>query len=183
MEERQIIWPIARLMANPKVFKAVAEFFDGPDWEMFASTFYDLMEHELEEGGDNPIFFDGEVCFRETPGEEEGCYQVVLSNGNAIELRPNGDTYSGVESEDELGLVSAIYSRLVKAIEIARPDLEGDIALCDMPTFANDFLRDDDGNAFRGSLHLLTDPDKQFDFVVNVIDLDSDDLRATVTPQ
>ena len=182
MEERQIIWPISRLMANPKVFKAVAEFFDGPDWEMFASTFYDLMENEIEEGGADPEFFEGEVCFRETPGEE-GCYQVVLSNGNAIELRPNGDTYSGVASEDELGLVSAIYSRLVKAIEVARPDLEGDIALCDMPTFANDFLRDGDGNAFRGSLHLLTDPDKQYNFIVNVVDLDTDDLRATVTPQ
>ena len=182
MEDRQIIWPINRLMANPKVFKAVAAFFDGPDWEMFASTFYDLIEFELEESGEDPEFIEGEVCFREHPELPE-VFQVVLSNGNAIELRPSGDSYTGIESEDELGLVSAIYGRLIKAIEIARPDLKGDVALCDMPTFANGFLRDEDGNAFRGSMHLLTDPDKQFNFVVDVISLDEDDLRAVVTPQ
>jgi len=180
MEERQIIWPTERLLGNPKVFQAIAEYFEGPDFDLFSSTFYELMEHELE-NAENPEFFMGECCFREKP-EEEGVYQVILSNGNAIELRPSGDAYAVVRDEDDLGVVSAIYGRLIKAIEVARPDLQGDIALCEMPTMANGFLRDSDGDAFRGKFHLLSDPDQEFKFVVDVVDLESDDLRARVEP-
>lgn len=181
MEERQIIWPTERLMANPKLFQAMANYFEGPDFDLFMATFYDLMEHEVEES-ENTEFFMGECCFREKPDEPE-VYQVILSNGNAIELRPTGENdYSVVRDEDDLGVVSAIYGRLIKAIEDARPDLKGNVALCNIPTMANGFLRDSDGDAFRGSFHLLSDPEKKFNFVVDVVDLDSDDLRARVEP-
>ena len=131
MEDNQIIWPIDRLIGNPRVFQAVANHFEGPDWELFASTFYDLIEHELQEN-DNPSFPDGECCFREKPDEPE-IFQVILSNGNAIELRPSeDDQYFVVKNEEEMGVVSAIYGRLVKAIEAARPDLKDDIALCEV---------------------------------------------------
>lgn len=181
MEENQVIWPIERLIGNPRVFQAVANRFEGPDWELFAATFYDLIEHELE-AEDNPVFPEGECCFRQKPDEPE-VFQVILSNGNAIELRPSGDDqYSVVQNEEEMGVVSAIYGRLVKAIEDARPDLKDDIALCDIPTVSNGFLRDTNGDAFRGSFHLLSDPEKRFKFVIDVIDLDKDDLRATIIP-
>jgi len=180
MEERQIIWPTERIMANPKIFQAIADYFEGPEWDVFAGAFYDLMEGEIEEM-DIPQFLIGEVCFREKPDEPE-VFQVVLSNGSAIELRPNEGVYSVVQSEDDLAIVSTIYGRLIKALEIARPDLKGDIALCDMPTMANGFLRDEDGDAFRGTFHLLSDPDSLHKFVVDVIDIASDDLRARVDP-
>ena len=38
-----------------------------------------------------------------------------------------------IESEEELGVASVIYRRLVKAIEEKRPDLKGDISLTDVP--------------------------------------------------
>ena len=49
MEERQIIWPTERIMANPKIFQAIADYFEGPEWDVFAGAFYDLMEGEIEE--------------------------------------------------------------------------------------------------------------------------------------
>jgi hypothetical protein len=183
MEENQLIYPTARLLANPKVFFAIANWFEGPDMETIAGAFYDLMEHDITESEDpsEAMFEAAEVCFREKP-EEEGTFQVILSTGNAIELRPSedGDTYAAVRDTEDLALVSTIYSRLVKAIEEARPDLQGDIALIDVPTPANGYLRDEDGDAFRGSFHLLSDPEKKFAYVVDVVDLDSDDLKARI---
>lgn len=183
MEENQIIYPTERLLANPKIFFAIANWFEGPDMETVAGAFYDLMEHDLLEAENlqEAAFEAAEVCFREKP-EEEGVFQVILSTGHAIELRPteDGDTYAAVKDAEDLALVSTIYARLVKALEEARPDMKGDIALIDVPTPANGYLRDEDGDAFRGSFHLLSDPDQKFAYVVDVVDLDADDLKARI---
>jgi len=184
MDDNQIIYPTARLLANPKVFFAIANWFNGPDWETLADAFYDLIEQGIVDNtGDltEATFEATEVCFREKPEEPE-VFQVVLSNGLAIELRPNedGDTYAAVRDADDLALVSTIYSRLVKALEEARPDMQGDIALIDVPTPANGYLRDEDGDAFRGSFHLLSDPEQKFSYVVDVIDISNDDLKARI---
>ena len=186
MDTTQIIYPTLRLLANPKIFIAIANHFDGPDWEVFASAFYDLIESQFLDDDSVEPDLDKcpEVCFRFDPDEPD-VFQVILSNGEAIELRPDedGDTYSLISSEEDLGVVSAIYGRLVKAIEAARPDLEGNIALAKMPTAANSFLRSNNGDNFSGEFHLLSDPDQTFDFVVDIVDLSSDDLRAEVTPK
>jgi len=187
--ERQIIYPTYRLLANPRVFHAIANFFgEGPDWQTFAEAFYDLLETEIlevEEGEDSPGFDSHEVCFREDPEDPE-IFQVILSTGTAMELKPSKEdgTYCGiVSSEDELGVVTAIYGRLVKAIEEVCPDLAGNIALCNPPTVANGFLRSPDGNKFAGEFHLLSDPDKLYNYTVDIIDLQNGELRATVTPK
>jgi len=187
--ERQIIYPTFRLLANPRVFHAIANFFgEGPDWVTFAEAFYDLLEAEIlevEDGEASPSFEADEVCFREDPENPE-VYQVILSTGTAMELKPSDadGKYGGVvSSEDELGVVTAIYGRLVKAIEAVRPDLAGNIALCKPPTIANGFLRSPDGNKFAGEFHLLSNPDELFDYVVDIVDLQSNELKATVKPK
>ena len=183
MDSQQVIYPTQRLLANPRVFMAIANEFDGPDWETFRDAFYDLIESEFEDQDTDPVFDIPEVCFRVKP-EDETVFQVILTNGQAIELQPtpDGDRYQVIEGEEELGIVSVIYGRLVRAIEEKRPDLAGDISLSDVPTFANGFLRDDDGDAFRGTFTLLSNPDPKFNYVVNVVDLDNDELEAEVTP-
>jgi len=99
----------------------------------------------------------------------------------AIELKPTPDKqYAAVTTEDELNIVTAIYGRIVKAIEEERPDLKGNIVLCDPPTPSNGFLRSEDGETFAGDFHLLDDPEVMFDFVVDVLDLSKDELKATV---
>jgi len=186
MDSRQIIYKTERLLANPKVFIAIANYFDpGPDWETIADSFYELVESEfLEEDDAEPdLLVCGEVCFREKPEDAE-TFQVILSNGNAIELKPNdGEYVAEIKSEEDLGVVSAIYGRLIKALEETKPELSGDIALVDPPTPNNGYLRATDGNSFRGAFHLLSDPEKMYDFIVDVVDLDTDDLRARITPQ
>jgi len=186
--ERQIIYPTVRLLANPRIFHAIASFFEGPDWETFADAFYDLLESdvmEVEEGDEAPAFEAQEVCFREDPDDPE-VFQVILSTGTAMELKPadGSGKYGGIiSSEDELGVITAIYGRLVKAIEEVRPDLAGDIALCNPPTMANGFLRSEDGEKFAGEFHLLSNPDELFDYTVDIIDLQTDELKATVKPK
>ncbi len=182
----QIIYPAIRLLRNPKVFIAIAGTFDGPEWQVLADAFYDLLESEFEEADDMPIFDEElEVCFRQDPEEDE-VFQVILSSGCAIELRPDGDekgSYSPVSSEADFAAVSAIYGRLIRALEEERPDLKDDIALVDIPTVGNGFLRDKDGNAFRGAFHLKSDPDQKFKFVVDVIDIPNDELKASISPE
>jgi hypothetical protein len=181
MESRQVIYPTERLLANPRIFMAIANEFDGPDWETFRDAFYDLLESEFEDQDIEPEFAIPEVAFRQKP-EDPTVFQVILTNGQAIELQPSGDSYSVIQSEDELGVVSVIYGRLVKAIEEARPDLKGDISLDNVPTIANGFLRDDDEDCFKGTFSLLSTPDKKFNFKVDIIDLHEDELKATVEP-
>ena len=181
----QIIYPAIRLLRNPKIFIAIAGVFDGPEWQIFAESFYDLIEAEFEEADDIPEFDEEmECCFREDP-DEERVFQVILSSGNALELRPDDvdGNYSPVSSEADFAAVSAIYGRLIKALEEERPDLKDDIALVDIPTAGNGFLRDPNGDAFRGAFHLKSNPDKKFNFIVDVIDIPSDQLKARITPE
>lgn len=181
MESRQIIYPTERLLANPRIFYAIANYFDGPDMETIRGAFYDLLEDEFEDQDTDPTFEIPEFCFREKP-EEDDVFQVVAATGNAIELRPSGESYSTVRNENELGIVSAIYGRLVKAIEESRPDLKGDISLDEIPTMSNDFLRDEESDSFIGTFSLLSTPDQKFSFEVEIIDLQNDELKATVKP-
>jgi len=181
MSERQIIYPTERLLANPRIFQAVANYFNGPDWETLSDAFYDLLESEfLEDLEVEPEFNAAEVCFRESPDEED-VFQVVLSTGIAAEIRAQGNEFSAeLRTEDDLGAVSAIYHRLIRAIEESRPELSGDIVLSEPPTPGNGYLRDAAGNAFRGKFHLLTNPEQEFDFVVEIVDLQADILKATI---
>ena len=184
MDSRQIIYPTERLLANPKIFIAIANYFEGPEWETIAEAFYDLVESEfLEDDGKPDLLICPEVCVRESPDDED-VYQVILSNGQAVELRSNeGEYVAAIKTEEDLGIVSAIYGRLIKAIEETKPEFEGDVALVDPPTPGNGYLRNADGNSFRGAFHLLSDPDKKYDFIIDVVDLNADDLRARISPQ
>ncbi len=190
MFDNQVIYPTERLLANPRVIQAIANMFDGPDWEVFATAFYDLMESEfLEDSVSEPNFTCPEVCFRQDP-DRPSIYQVILSTGSAVELHPlegsvktKGAGWAAVRDEDDLGAVTAINQRLLRAIETARPDLKGDIVLCEPPTPSNGFLRDEDGDNFRGRFHLISSPETEFGFVVEVISIETDELKATVEPK
>ena len=180
--DEQLIYPVHRILGNPRVLKAIANWVEGPDWEILAEAFYDLIENEFTENPEvEPQFSAAEVCFRRDP-EDERIIQVVLSTGQAMELRPiDGDEYHAeVKTENDLSVVSTIYNRLVKAIEEEKPELKGNIVLCDPPTPGNGFLRDTDGNAFRGRFHLLDNPEQEFGFVVDIIDLQADVLKASI---
>jgi len=190
MDTRQIIYPTERLLANPRIFMAIAREFDGPDWETIASAFYDLIEHDIlqEEEMEDVAFNAPEVCFREKPGAPE-VMQIVLPDGNAVELHPTAspgdggeEYYAAVKTEEDFAITSTINARLIRAIEEAAPEVAGDVALCEPPTPANEFLRDSEDDCFRGQFHLMSDPDRVYDFRVEVVDLSTDQLRASVRP-
>lgn len=190
MDTKQIIYPTERLLANPRVFMAIAREFDGPDWETIANAFYDLIEHDIlhEEEPEDVAFNAPEVCFREKPGAPE-VMQIVLPDGNAVELHPTASSadgeeeyYAAVKTEEDFAITSSINARLIRAIEEAAPEVAGDVALCEPPTPANEFLRDSEDDCFRGKFHLMSDPDRIFDFRVEVVDLSTDQLRASIRP-
>ena len=181
--DQQIIYPVDRLLANPKVFMAIANEIGGPDWETLASAFYDLIEVDVLEADslDEAVFGGREVCFRHKPDDEE-VIQVILNDGTAIELHPSEEEeyYAAVRTEEELGIVSSIYGRLVRAIEEAAPEFTDNIALCEPPTPANSYLRDEDKDCFSGQFHLLSDPDEIYDFDVEIVSIRDDELKASV---
>ena len=183
MESQQIIYPVPRLLANPKVFMAIAAEFEGPDWETIANAFYDLIEHDIlnEENQEEVAFNSPEVCFRRKPGESD-TIQIILPDGNAVELSPTEgeERYSSIKTEEEFAITSTIYGRLVRAIEEAAPQLKDDIALCEPPTPANAFLRDLSKDCFSGQFHRLSDPEEVYDFNVEIVDLTTDILKASV---
>jgi hypothetical protein len=180
----QIIYSIDRLLANPRIFYAIANQFDGPDGDTLRAAFFDLLEHGLEDFDDaNDCVFEAEeACFR-CDEESEGKLEIIFSNGLMSVLEPvEGEIRAMISNDGELAATSAIYQRLVQAIEESDPSLSGDIALCSPPTPGNHYLRSEDGDHFTGSFHLLSNPEARFAFKIEVIDAQTDALKAFIKP-
>jgi hypothetical protein len=179
----QVIYPVDRLLANPRVFYAIAERLEGPDGKTLKDAFYDLLEYNLDdfEDPDDVLFEATEVCFR---CEDEGAkIEIVLDTGMMSVLEAvEGEVRAAITNDGEFAASSAIYSRLVEAINESHPELRGDIALSSPPTPGNSYLRSPDGDCFEGEFHLLSDPEKTFAFNVEIVDLETDKLKATIKP-
>lgn len=181
----EIFYPISRLLANPRVFFAIANMLDGPDGETLKQSFLELLEFGLGDFEDPEDCEFGmgadEVCFAIDP--ETGELQMTLNTGLASVLRPvEGELKAFITNDTEMAAASAIYDRIVKSIVEANPAFDGNIALCSPPTPGNSYLRSRDGERFEGAFHLLSDPDRQYSFNVDIIDVNQDILRATYKP-
>lgn len=181
MEEIQVIYPVERLLANPRLFYAIAKILQGPDGETLKSAFYDILEYDLQnfEDPEDCEFLAEEVCFKcEEDGESCGIY---LDSGIASLLKAvEGEVKAQITNDNELAASSAIYQRIVQAIEEEDPNLSGNIALCSPPTPGNSYLRSKDGDRFEGEFHLLSDPDLRYQFHIDVIDVANDNLKAHI---
>lgn len=179
----EIFYPVERLFANPRIFFAIANYLGGPDGETLKTSFYELMEYGFSEYEDpeEVEFVANEVLF--SIDESTGDLQITLDSGLASILQPlQGETKAQITNDHEMAATSAIYDRIVTAIVDANPDFEGNIALCSPPTPGNSYLRSIDGERFEGSFHLLSDPERQYAFTVDIVDVQADILRATYKP-
>lgn len=178
----EVIYPVPRLLANPKVFFAIASILRGPDAETLKDIFYEMLEAEITDLPEEDVEFQAsEVCFRESP-ETPGVIQIIFDTGSAAELRPDGGFIAGVANENDISVAASIYNRIVRAIEESQPQFAGDIALCEPPVPSNQFLRSDDGEYFQGEFHLLSDPETVYGFTVEILDIPNDILKARITP-
>jgi hypothetical protein len=179
----EILYPVERLLANPRIFFAIANYLDGPDAEVLKQSFYELLEHGFAEHEDpeDCMFEAVEVCF--AIDDSDGSVQITLDTGMASVLKPiDGEIRGQITNDHEMAATSAIYARIITAIEEANPDFSGNIALCSPPTPGNSYLRSKDGERFEGEFHLLTDPERQYSFNVDIIDVQEDLLKATYKP-
>ena len=179
----EIVYPVARLLANPRIFYAIANYLGGPDAETLRESFYELLEFEFEDFDDAyDCEFDAEeVCFS-VKNNGEIC-DIVFDTGIMSHLESvRGEAKAQINDDRDLAAASVIYKKLVSAIEEAHPDLKGDVALCSPPTPGNAYLKTPDGNNFEGSFHLLSNPEKQFAFQVTVLDSESEKLQAFIKP-
>jgi hypothetical protein len=179
----EIFYPVERLFANPRIFFAIANYLGGPDGETLKQSFYELMEYGFSDYEDpNDVEFQAdEVCF--SIDEQDGTLQMTLDTGLASILKPvEGEIKAQITNDHEMAATSAIYARIVMAIEEANPDFSGNIALCSPPTPGNSYLRSEDGERFQGEFHLLSDPERQYAFSVDIIDVNADILKATYKP-
>jgi len=180
----QIVYPVSRLLANPRVFYAIANRLEGPDGDTLKEAFYDLIEASMEDFDDaeDCEFNAEEVAFR-IDEDEDDKVEIILSSGLMSVLEPiSGEFRTLIASDGDMAATSAIYSRIIKAIEETNPDLSGNIALCSPPTPGNRYLRSEDGDHFSGSFHLLSNPDKEYAFKIEVVDVQTDDLKAFIKP-
>jgi hypothetical protein len=179
----EIFYPVDRLLANPRLFYAIANALEGPDGETLKTAFYELIEHGFTDYEDpNEIeFLADEICFAIDPAD--GTIQLTLNTGLASILKPvEGELKAHITNDHEMAAASAIYDRIVKSIVEANPAFDGNIALVSPPTPGNSYLRSEDGERFEGAFHLLSDPESEFAFSVDIIDVQADILRATYKP-
>lgn len=178
-----IVYPVARLLAQPKIFHALANFFNGrPDADTIRTCFYDLLEIDFEERDEEDCEFDAQEAVFDS--QDDGTiFTIQLDNGVLCELKATeGEVKAQIRNDRELATSSAIYQRLVTAIEESCPEFLGDIALSSPPTPGNNYLSSDDGEGFSGSFHLKSNPDKEFAFDIQVVDPDQDHLTASIKP-
>jgi len=179
----EIFYPVERLFANPRIFFAIANYLEGPDGETLKQSFYELMEYGFSEYEDpEEIEFQAdEICF--SIDVTDGTVQMTLNTGLASILQPlEGEVKAQITNDHEMAATSAIYDRLITAIVEANPEFEGNIALVSPPTPGNSYLRSQDGERFEGAFHLLTEPERQYAFNVDIVDVNADILKATYKP-
>ena len=179
----EIVYPVSRLLSNPRIFYAIANYLGGPDAETLRGAFYELLEFDFEdyENAEDCEFEPEEVCF--SVKEDGAICDIIFDTGIMSHLESvKGEVKAQINNDKELATASVIYNKLVSAIEEANPELKGDVALCSPPTPGNAYLKTPDGNNFEGSFHLLSNPDKQFAFQVAVLDPESEQLQAFIKP-
>ncbi len=178
----ELFYPVERLLANPRVFYAIANYFGGPEGDAIKEAFFDLIEYGFAdyEDPEDCEFTASEVLFRI---QDDGTFDIVLDSGLASVMKPvEGEIKAQITNDFEMAATSAIYQRIISAIEESNPDFSGNIVLCSPPTPGNAYLRSEDGERFEGSFHLLSDPDRQYAFNVDIIDVNADILKATYKP-
>jgi len=179
----EIFYPVERLFANPRIFFAIANYLEGPDGETLKQSFYELMEYGFSyyEDPEEIEFQADEICF--SIDVTDGTVQMTLNTGLASILQPlEGEVKAQITNDHEMAATSAIYDRLITAIVEANPEFEGNIALVSPPTPGNSYLRSQDGERFEGAFHLLTEPERQYAFNVDIVDVNADILKATYKP-
>jgi hypothetical protein len=178
----ELFYQVERLLQNPRVFCAIANYFGGPDADALKETFFDLLEYGFGDYDDAEEceFTATEVLFRMAG---DGTFEITLDSGVSATLKPvEGEVKAQITNDLQMAATSAIYQRIVSAIEETNPEFSGNIVLCSPPTPGNAYLRSEDGERFEGSFHLLSDPDLQYAFTVNIIDVQRDVLQATYKP-
>lgn len=178
-----LVYQVSRLFANPRVFYAIANYLEGPDGHTLRETFYDLLEYDfIEEENPEDCEFDAtEVIF--TVDRDTRVVTITLNTGFACTLNPlENESETKITNDHEMSATSAIYQRIVAAIEETNEAFVGDIALVSPPTPGNQYLRSFDGERFQGSFHLLSDPERQYSFDIEIIDVQQDILKATYKP-
>jgi hypothetical protein len=179
----ELVYPIDRLLANPRIFFAISNHLGGPDGETLKESFYELMEYGFGdyEDPDEIEFAATEIHF--AINEINGEVQITLDTGLASVLKPvEGEIKAHITNDHEMAATTAIYDRIITAIVDANPDFKNNIALCSPPTPGNSYLRSEDGERFEGSFHLLTEPEREYSFNVDIIDVQENILRATYKP-
>jgi hypothetical protein len=176
----ELIYPVSRLLANPRIFYAISNYLEGPDADTLKCAFYDLLEYGFPDYEDveEIEFIAEEISFSFEP--EDASVRITLDTGLSSVLKPiDGEIKAQITNDHEMAATSAIYARIVLALEEANPEFSGNIALCSPPTPGNSYLRSEDGERFEGEFHLLTDPDRQYSFNVDIIDVKENLLKAT----
>jgi hypothetical protein len=154
----------------------------GPDGESLKEAFLDLLEHGLDdfENPEDCEFQASEVLFRL---QDDGTFEIILDKGLCSLMKPvEGETRAHITNDLQMAATTAIYQRIISAIEDTNPDFQGNIVLCSPPTPGNAYLRSDDGERFEGSFHLLSDPEREYSFNVDILDVQQDILKATYKP-
>ena len=178
----ELFYPVDRLLSNPRVFFAISNFMDGPDGESLKEAFLDLLEHNLDDF-ENPEECDFQASQALFRLQDDGTFEIILDNGLCSVLKPvEGETRAHITNDFEMAATTAIYQRIISAIEETNPDFQGNIVLCSPPTPGNAYLRSHDGERFEGSFHLLSDPESEYTFKVDILDVQQDILKATYKP-
>jgi hypothetical protein len=177
-----IVYPVPRLLAQPRLFNAIANYLGGPDAETLRSAFFDMLEYGFDEQDPEDCEFEAEEASFETEDDGAVC-TITFDTGFSLRLEAiKGEVNCSITNDSELSAAFAINRRLISAIEESHPELKDNIALESPPTPGNNFLTSQDGDHFVGVLHLRSNPEEKYAFNVCVVNEETDELKASIKP-
>lgn len=177
-----IVYPVSRLLAQPKLFNAIASYLGGPDPELLREAFMEMLEHYFGELPAEECEFEAEEATFEFE-EESAVFTISFDSGISYQLQPTaGENHCNITTNQELSAAFAIHRRLVLAIEESYPELKDDVSLESPPTPGNSFLASQDGESFEGTFHLRSNPDAKYAFNVLILDGEADEMKASIKP-
>lgn len=167
-----IVYPVSRLLENPKTFNAISRALGWPNMEILRDTFYDLLEFEFGEMDVEECEFEAEeVCF-EVEGEKPLVCLVTLDTGLAAKLEAvEEEAPTQIASEMDLNEAMKVHRKILSALERNNPHLKDDISLEHPPTPSNGYLFTRDGEHLAGEFHLRSNPETKFSFKLPIEEL------------
>lgn len=157
------MYPVERLLSDPAPLYFLEHQWDIP-FEVLMEAFYHVFEQVPPENYD-------ELDFSVFVLLNGGDFQVTMSTGESIiyKLQEEGFEPVFAGGEAEAAVSQEVFSKILEVLRETLPDeWKDDFTLLEIPKDTNNFLVNDKGDCWSGTIYRCSDPDVKMKFEIRL---------------